>query len=886
MLRRISDSFVLSFITAGCAAILVMGTGAQLARAVGLVYVDADPVGGNIVPLAAFESPKSDTSNLWGSRADFGANSTVYESGVSENSPELTQTITGLTPGNSYDVYGVYWSDQDENWTVRAGIAPGVNTLYSYTGTSGTSPVAGSTQGLTASLAVWDTPPPAGPAVTGNTPYMERVANPLIMLLGKAGTTVADGSGNLPVYLDDLANSGAVRRSWLDGVAYAPAGTVVAASATLDRATGIVTLNNPTTQNFDIKAIHIESGATGALNASTWNAVHNSNAGWTITTPADPANTPYTNLLEENGGGTTISLAPGGGSISFGNVWNKSPYDHIVIWLTMADDTIAALTPLYTGPTIATTDFNGDGSITLADYQALLSNMQTNVSTLSKVEAFRKGDATGDNVINVSDFLAFRTAYNAAHGAGAFDQLLAQVPEPSSIALVATLGALLAGFRRRCRTPFAFALLICLSSTQASRAADLLDVDINARSNATNTAPGYSVFTLSGTGAQAGGTAVVNGYTVTVTAVNASGTPAGAVDDRVRTTPTGTPSLYQLYQDFIFAGTSTGLGGGMNLQVSGGSLLPNSQYTVSIYSFDQGTTGGRTASWLDGNNGNAVVVNTSFNGSNLPTTNGQYKFTGLATTDATGQLLLRGRSTQSTNVNTVFLDGFEIAVPNELTLEVNTATGATRILNEQSGNFDMIDYEIRSPAGSLTTSGWVALDDTESAPDPVGSGWDRVPASNSNLLNEVNLTSMTTFAPNNSASLGNVFTVGGVRDISFLYAGPNDSSLRTGIVRYVTSAGGVAGDYNGNGVVDAADYVLWRKGGPLQNEGRTTGVIDQQDYLFWRARFGASNGAGSGSSLGNGSEVPEPAMMTIFAVATVIFSLQHRRRQAPHPSQA
>ena len=29
---------------------------------------------------------------------------------------------------------------------------------------------------------------------------------------------------------------------------------------------------------------------------------------------------------------------------------------------------------------------------------------------------------------------------------------------------------------------------------------------------------------------------------------------------------------------------------------------------------------------------------------------------------------------------------------------------------------------------------------------------------------------------------------------------------------------GVPGDFNNNGVVDAADYVLWRKGGPLQNE--------------------------------------------------------------------
>ena len=33
---------------------------------------------------------------------------------------------------------------------------------------------------------------------------------------------------------------------------------------------------------------------------------------------------------------------------------------------------------------------------------------------------------------------------------------------------------------------------------------------------------------------------------------------------------------------------------------------------------------------------------------------------------------------------------------------------------------------------------------------------------------------------------------------------------------------GVPGDYNDNGIVDAADYVLWRNGGPLENEVATT----------------------------------------------------------------
>jgi hypothetical protein len=66
----------------------------------------------------------------------------------------------------------------------------------------------------------------------------------------------------------------------------------------------------------------------------------------------------------------------------------------------------------------------------------------------------------------------------------------------------------------------------------------------------------------------------------------------------------------------------------------------------------------------------------------------------------------------------------------------------------------------------------------------------------------------------------------------------------------------VLGDYNDDGAVDAADYVLWRDGGPLQNEGDTPGTINQADYEFWRARFGATDG---GIASLSAAAVPEPA---------------------------
>jgi autotransporter-associated beta strand protein len=74
---------------------------------------------------------------------------------------------------------------------------------------------------------------------------------------------------------------------------------------------------------------------------------------------------------------------------------------------------------------------------------------------------------------------------------------------------------------------------------------------------------------------------------------------------------------------------------------------------------------------------------------------------------------------------------------------------------------------------------------------------------------------------------------------------------------------GVPGDYNDNGVVDAGDYVLWRKGGPLAHEVDNPGVVNAQDYTEWRARFG--NPPGSGSALGAAS-VPEPATILLVAL--------------------
>ena len=78
------------------------------------------------------------------------------------------------------------------------------------------------------------------------------------------------------------------------------------------------------------------------------------------------------------------------------------------------------------------------------------------------------------------------------------------------------------------------------------------------------------------------------------------------------------------------------------------------------------------------------------------------------------------------------------------------------------------------------------------------------------------------------------------------------------------TAPGLTGDYNGNGVVDAADYVVWRKG---------LGTTYTQDhYNVWRANFGQTADRGS---LTNGT-VPEPATSGMFLVGLLVMPV-HRR---------
>jgi hypothetical protein len=77
---------------------------------------------------------------------------------------------------------------------------------------------------------------------------------------------------------------------------------------------------------------------------------------------------------------------------------------------------------------------------------------------------------------------------------------------------------------------------------------------------------------------------------------------------------------------------------------------------------------------------------------------------------------------------------------------------------------------------------------------------------------------------------------------------------------------GLAGDYNGDGSVDAADYVAWRNGDSPDDT--------QAGYDLWRANFGRTGGAGA--ALASSTAVPEPSTLALVVLVAAAGMLRRR----------
>lgn len=238
--------------------------------------------------------------------------------------------------------------------------------------------------------------------------------------------------------------------------------------------------------------------------------------------------------------------------------------------------------------------------------------------------------------------------------------------------------------------------------------------------------------------------------------------------------------------------------------------------------------------------------------------------------------------------------------------------GSGKIVGDLYGKFDGTVTGKRHPAvgagtspGILTVEGNVDLDagtvlEMEIGGPTPGTQHDQIVATGS-----INVDALVNVAIVNSGggfqlpSVGNQYTLlsagGGVtanfENASSLYsvAGGSrvDWALSSTTNSSVLQASNITtlldGDYNGDGAVDAADYVVWRHaagGINLAADGNRDGVVDNLDFAVWRANFGQTTGSGLGAN--SNAAVPEPAAVLLMIIAA---GWRLRRRRLHRTSQ-
>jgi hypothetical protein len=178
-------------------------------------------------------------------------------------------------------------------------------------------------------------------------------------------------------------------------------------------------------------------------------------------------------------------------------------------------------------------------------------------------------------------------------------------------------------------------------------------------------------------------------------------------------------------------------------------------------------------------------------------------------------------------VNTSFTGNY-LNLKSNTVMNVNLPTGASQI---------QFDFIRNNPASAVVVNGgW--LDVTQ------------IPA----VVNGVTVTNMLPTMSNwgSTQATGNIntFIIVGTE---FLVDNMNATLLA-----------GLPGDYNKNHVVDAGDYVWWRKN-----------LNTRSGYNSWRTNFGATGG--SGTSIATGA-VPEPTSIAAWGGILAVVLLVNRRR--------
>ncbi|MCA9259088.1 MAG: hypothetical protein KDA61_07805, partial [Planctomycetales bacterium] len=586
-------------------------------------------------------------------------------------------------------------------------------------------------------------------------------------------------------------------------------------------------------------------------------------------------------------------------------------------------------------------DLNFDGALTAADWSVYIAGAALDLTGMSAAQAYQAGDLNNDGANDLFDFSLFKSAFETANGVGSFAAMLAAVPEPTTTGL-ATLAACLLGAgrrrttARRCASRTAtrlgrrtmsrwLALLFAATAlcTAAPSRAAILEEFLFGESNGTllsgaqnNVNSGNQwnedAGDMAGSSIQNGsfriaksndnfGTNYLDIANVTTGKVwlvaeiagwNLSSTVGGAnfnaaEPEEIR--------LAFLDNDGSDQGGSTITGQAQFQRTAAGGFELVGRLTTSSIDF------GPYPLALNRNTPFAVALEIDENAENYSVyyKDGSNDFALLGTAPH-----VAGRDGNSVrfvannnfggvgeffDIDRLYLtDTDPTNVTNDrLTLLVNTATGELQIRNDSTTSFDIDGYQISSSSSDLNFGNWNSLSDRSPAVDPVGAGtgigetWDEAGGASDAVLSEAFLLGSSVFATGRSESLGNAFRVGGdANSLEFQYRNADSGAVVIGNVELTDV--GPSPDFNGDGAVDGADFLIWQRGRGLtgqtsnaQGDANGDGIVNGTDLAGWAGLFGSAN-AQAGAQTGFAA-VPEPHALLLGYAAVAAVAIRRRR---------
>ncbi len=713
-------------------------------------------------------------------------------------------------------------------------------------------------------------------------------------------------------------------------------------SVTVDRNTGNISLENNGTADGSIKEVRITS-ASEALDPISWTSIagnYDLSGNGSVDIDDNWTRQVQTNAeLRETGNDATdggLIAVGSGSSVDLGNnAWIKSLTEDVVVEVTYANG--SAFRPgetnaagvTYIGDTFVRSDLNFQNGITAADWPLLRDQLFVDINTTSKALAYQAGDLNGDFKADMGDFNIFKADFDAANGVGAFAAMIAGVPEPSSLLLLA-FGAIGLSLRRQRKASglgkvvclLAVALAAATMTPSASFAAQTLDfstftVDDYPLAEGgdfdrfnfptyTTTTPGTAVLDISSNPhVFHGGPSIVN-KRITGT-IN-----AGADDDFVglalgytagdtsNPNPSGANFLLLDWkfndstqdildeEDLIVPPTSqffhdltTGQLAKKGVALSRVSGTPTGdELWGHINDAVNNEEGGVTELQRGAASGSTGYVKNRDHVFDISYTSTKI----VVKIDGTEEINLSGSfpngvlglysMDQNPTSGAATYSNFKISDFDEvLTASVNTLTGNVTLVNKTSDSISLDGYVLESPTGSLDFASWSSLQDQNKAGfasgNGSGTGWEEGAGSTNSALVEANLATNSTLAAGASVSLGSAFNVGSAQQIAFTYSEGN-GLVSNGLIEFTTTTV-VLGDYDNDGFVGQADLDLvllnWGDNAPPV----PAGWVNQQPVgLIGQAALDGvllNWGDGTPPTVAGVTGVPEPSSVLLLILA-------------------